>query len=184
MAITIDGNADTSESSSSSRNFGAAPRIAIALLAIFIAIFIVIWMWKGIYEDRDDEVEEVTRDFVDTFFLAGHQSGEDACSTIKITSSYNSCVTYYDEEFYPTYKEVSFEYTVEIGYGEIQVRPYISIKNPTSTEGNFNFTEIYFQLVHVYNQDRTYVYDSSTEFYKLDDNSYGYQVLFQTIKFN
>ncbi len=183
MAITIDGNAESHDSGSFLRNLGVIPRVILALVAIFIIVLATVLMWISTYNKQVDPGLEATRDFVDTFFLGGYTTGEEACNTINLTNSYNACVEYYDNEFYPTYNEVNFDYTVEFGYGIYQVRPYVYITNATSTKGNFNYTEIYFQLVHVYDQNREYVYDSSNDWYQLKGDKQLYEVLFQTIEF-
>ncbi len=183
MAITIDGNAESHDSGSFLKNLGVIPRIIIALTAISLAILVTALMFVSTVNKQTEPELKATRDFVDTFFLGGYATGEEACKTINLTSSYNACVEYYDTEFYPTYNEVSFDYTVEFGYGLYQVRPYVYITNATSTKGNFNYTEIYFQLVHIYAQDREYVYDSSNDWYQLEGDTQLYEVLFQTIEF-
>ncbi len=181
MAMIIDGNSNSVDKRSKFRNLGAIPRILIASFLTFIAIFILVSYMVKVDRLYDSTKKEPSVAFVEDFFLAGYENGSDACRSLNLTSSYNSCVVYYDNEFHPTYNNVDFDYSIEILYGMWQRRASVTLKNTTSTNNNFNYTEIQFQLVQVYNQDRYYEYDSSENQLIMKDNTSSFEVLFSTI---
>ncbi len=183
MAIVIDGNSNSATKKSIFRNMGAIPRILIALFLILVAILIFVFVVERSDRLYEKPFKQPATAFVDNFFLSGYENGEEACSSLNLTSSYESCVDYYDNEYYPNYKDVEFDYTINILYGRTQKIASIKMKNLSSSTDNFIYTEIQFQIVHVYNNDRYYEYDDSFGNYVIIDNTSSYEVLFSTIKF-
>lgn len=182
MSLVIDGNFNDSEKKSKIKNLGPVPRVSIALLVVIIAFSLTGLYFSRYHELSDQPEKDVVTDFIENFFLGGHENGSDACSSIDLSSSYDSCVIYYDEIYYPEYKDVRFEYTIDIVNSLEQHSANVFISNPTSASNNFTYTEIRFNLVYAFNQDRYYEYNESSGQHILKNYSPSYEILFQTME--
>ncbi len=183
MGILIDGNFETHDNEPRIGKFGVWPKIILTVIAVFLAIVVIVTVIRFDSKRFDAAKVAISDEFVKDFFLAGHERGEDACDSINLENSYDSCVAYYNDVFYQEYKDIDFEYTIKIYYGVHQSRASIYLKNTSSSENNFNYSEIQFNIVYIKNQDRYYEVDSETGEQVLKNEGFEDVVLFQTIKF-
>ncbi len=191
MGITIDGSANYGSSvNTSTQTKKKLPDnlhpVWTPLFLVGFLFFIGVFVYLIFFADDGSKTRQShsINDFVEDFFLSETSYGSTACRSIDLTSSYDSCVAYYNDEFTNEYSGVSFEYTYEVisdkkGVLEVEV----TLSNQTSDGGNFNYSKINFSLVKVENQDRYIGYNSYNGIIVKSAWHTDYEVLFQTLEF-